>query len=270
VQPNGTVENVFSYSGNAWRGQLRDLMARRVAEAVGTPLPADSFHLLFSGGRLDMADRNVDLAAARRIRAAVPMVSLLGGGIGSEILSGRLNVFNSYPVCREAIPVLPEHLHAEALTIPYSSLTFEKEFSRKDDAKSVHLREYLEGGGQAPKAPKAVADQMRMTSELVAPGTKLHTEIHGNHVSRVELGCLVQALVDFGFSPVIGGQANKGHGLVDLTYRVRLDGGQAEPLIIVTSDGPILPCIAVELSEEYLAHLSANIADVRQVLKVAA
>lgn len=272
VQPDGSVQDVFSYSGNAWRGQLRDLMARRVAEALGARLPSDAFHLIFSGGRLDMQDRKVDLDGARHMRATVPMIALLGGGIESEILGGRLKVFNSYPVCREAIPVLPRHLHEEAQAIPYSRLTFEKEFSRKDDAKSVHLREFLDGEVATPKTGKVVADQMRMTSELVAPGTRLHTEIHGSYVSRIELGCLVQALLDFTASPCIGGQANKGHGLVDLHYDIRIDGGAPTLLLGYENHGghPDASALALELAAEYRAHLNANVAEIRAVLTVAA
>lgn len=270
VQPDGTVADVFSYSGNAWRGQLRDLMARRIAEAVGGRLPPDAFHLLFSGGRLDMQDRKVDLDGARHLRTVVPMLALLGGGIGSEILSGRLRVFNSYPVCAEAIPVLPGHLHRDAAAIPYSALTFEKEFSRKDDAKSVELREFLDTEPVAPKTGKIVADQMRMTSELVAPGTRLYTEIHGAHVSRIELGCLVKALTDFARSPCIGGQNNKGHGLVDLVYQIEVAGQVGEQLISVTRDGMQLSDFAAEVMSEYDGHLAASVTEVRAVLKCAA
>lgn len=271
VQPDGAVAEVFSYSGNAWRGQLRDLMARRVARAIGRPLPADSFHLLFSGGRLDGAEKKVDLAAARGIRAAVPMLALLGGGIGSEILQGRLRVFNSYPVCREAIPVLPSGLRDRAERTRYGGLVFEKEFSRKDDARGVGHREFL-AEDEAPKDKKAkgVPDQMRMTSELLAAGTDLYTEIHGAWVSRVELGCLVAALHDFGASPCIGGQGNKGHGLVDLRYDLQADATRDDGFVAVTRDGARLSGLAAEVMGEYLAHLDTTVERVREVLKCAA
>jgi hypothetical protein len=47
------IEEVFSYSGNAWRGQLRDLAASYMLDALGSPtLSLDAFHLLYSGGRI--------------------------------------------------------------------------------------------------------------------------------------------------------------------------------------------------------------------------
>lgn len=269
VQPDGSLVEVFSYSGNAWRGQLRDLMARRTAQTAGSRLPADSFHLLFSGGRLDQAEKGVDLETARAIRAAVPMLSLLGGGIGSQILCGRLRVFNSYPVCREAIPVLPAHLHAEASRIRYGALTFEREFTRFDDAKREDGRTWLEAAPE-PKAKKTGPEQqMRMGAELVAPGARLYTEIHGMNLSRADIGCLVVALEDFAASPCIGGQANRGHGLVSLSYA--LTGDVTDPdFVLVDENGARLSMQAHEFREEYLAHLAASVDEIRATLKCAA
>jgi hypothetical protein len=46
------IEEVFSYSGNAWRGQLRDLAASYMLDALGSPtLSLDAFHLLSQGGQ---------------------------------------------------------------------------------------------------------------------------------------------------------------------------------------------------------------------------
>lgn len=268
VQPDGSLVEVFSYSGNAWRGQLRDIMARRTAFAAGSRLPADAFHLLFSGGRLDQQEKSVDLEGARAIRAAVPMLSLLGGGIGSQILCGRLRVFNSYPLCREAIPVLPAHLHDEARRIRYGALTFEREFTRFDDAKREDGRTWLHADPEVKKR-SGPEQQMRMGAELIAPGTRLYTEIHGMHLSRVDIGCLVAALEDFAASPCIGGQANRGHGLVSLSYA--LSGDIADPdFVLVDENGATLSALAHEFREEYLAHLAAAEDEIRVILKCAA
>lgn len=270
VQPDGTVAEVFSYSGNGWRGQLRDIMARRVAEAVGARLPIDTFHLLFSGGRIEQ-DKGVDLDAARTIRAAVPMVSLLGGGIGSQILQGKLRVFNSYPICREAKPVLPARLHAEADTRRYGAMTFEKEFTRRDDGRFDDGRLHLGSGADAdskPKKGKPQSDQMRMGVELVAPGTRLYTEIHGSHLTRVELGCLVAALWDFGMSPCIGGQGSKGHGLVDLRYALA-GSVEADPFVEIEDGIVILSDLAKDVLGEFEEHLDEQATSMREVLKCA-
>jgi hypothetical protein len=196
------------------------------------------------------------------------MLALLGGGIGTQLLTGRLRVFNAYPVCLEAIPVLPANLHAEAARTRYGATTFEKEFSRKDDGKG-HLGEEWLSSARMPSTGKEKPDQMRMGCELVAPGTKLATEIHAMNTSRVELGCLALALEDFGRSPCIGGQANKGHGLVDLRYDLTGDAEDAG-FVTVDADGARLTPFAAALRDEYLAHLADGADAARAVLRCAA
>ena len=261
VQPEGSVVEVGCYNGNAFRGQMRDLMARRVADAVGGGLTINPFHFLFSGGRHDKQEDSLDLAAARALRSAIPMVAILGGGIGSQILGGRMRVMGSYPICQEAIPVLPERLHGDAARVSYKALTFEKEFSRRDDAKfgdgerfmaPVNAPRRLNAKGKVP------SDQMRMTSELVAPGTRLHAEMHLNHVSALEVGCLVQAFLDFAQEPCIGGRCSRGHGLVSLTMR---EAGQPTPFYrsdLGEEGMPEVSVAAEELARRYRAFLAVN------------
>lgn len=257
VQPDGTVTEVFCYNGNAWRGQLRDLMARRVADAVGGNLNINAFHFLFSGGRLDKQEDTLDLAAARSLRASLPMLGLLGGGIGSQLLGGRLRVFGSYPVCQEAIPVLPTRLHEDAARVSYKALTFEKEFTRRDDGKQEDGNRYMMPVNSPRKLNakgKLTSDQMRMTSELVAPGTRLHTEMHMAHVNSIEVGCLLLALMDFAEAPCIGGQGNRGHGLVNLRYR---ETESAQDFFVLEDGQATLLPEAAEMVRRYTVFLDA-------------
>jgi CRISPR type IV-associated protein Csf2 len=241
VQTDGTTAEVFVYNGNAWRGQLRDLMAGYMLDRLGlSGISLDAFMLLFGGGAIG-GEQSTDLAQARRFRRAVPLLSLLGGGVGNQILPGKLRVGNGYPLCREAVPVLPSERHAEARPLSYRSLTLEKELTRTDDTKSELLRPYLE----APRSPAALTNgqaallemppvetprgkrsgrgedqswQMRFATELVAAGTRLTMRIDTvpSGISEIELGCLVSGLDRFAGSPYIGGQSTRGHGLVDL------------------------------------------------------
>lgn len=251
LQPDGAIEEVFSYSGNAWRGHLRDLAATYMLESLGSPrLPLDAFHLLFSGGRIG-GEQVVDIERARVYRRTIPMLALWGGGVGNQILPGKIRVSNCYPLCVEALPVLPRE-HAEAASrVSYRSLIFEKSFSRKDDAKDDRLSAFLPEIPVAGLLPGVVAprsrtrddgpaDQMRMTAELLAAGARLYTEIDVLDASEVELGALVSALHLFSRSPHIGGQANKGHGRVTLDYRyLDLDSGETGAFLSV-ADGPAL------------------------------
>jgi hypothetical protein len=267
LQEDGTVEEVFCYNGNAWRGQLRDCAAAYFLDRMGSNghahVPLDMFHLLFTGGRIG-GDQSIDIEQARRIRAAVPMVSIWGGGVGNQIMAGKMRVSNAYPVVREAIPALPERWHMDALRTTYADCTFDKSFTRTDDTKNEHLRQYMppENAGllEGPRKTKSgneVADQMRMTTELVAAGTRLSTEIDVLDPSDVELGALVSAIHHWSRSPHIGGQANKGHGKVRLDYRIlNMSTGEDQEFIRVTGDGPcLLSTTATEAKQAYDQHL---------------
>lgn len=270
LQSDGTIEHVFCYNGNAWRGQLRDCAASYFLDRMGNDgharVPLDIFHLLFTGGRIGGA-QSIDIDQARRIRAAIPMVSLWGGGVGNQIMAGKMRVSNAYPLVREALPVLPERWHVDARATTYADVTFDKSFTRTDDTKSEHLRQYLpppESAGllDGPRKTKSgadVADQMRMTTELVSPGTRLATEIDVLDAKDVELGALVSAIHYWSQSPHIGGQANKGHGKAKLDYRIiDMETGEDKDFINITGDGPcLLSPMAQEAKDAYDQHLRA-------------
>ena len=270
LQPDGRIEEIFSYSGNAWRGQLRDLSATYLLEHLGNArVPLKPFHLLFSGGAIG-GQQETNVAAARQLRQALPHLSLFGGGVGNQILGGKLRISNAYPVCREAIPVLPDELHEPARLVEYAGLVFEKSFSRFDDSKNVKLIPYissaddllLDGPAEGKKGKKdgEVSTQMRMTAELLAPGVSLYTEIDCMDVSEVELGCLTAALHTFSRSPVIGGQGNKGHRRVSLDYRyINIDTGESGAFLAVTAGGlPLLSEPAERAKQAYDQHLRAQ------------
>jgi len=276
LQPDRTIEETFCYSGNAWRGQLRDLAAAYMLDKLGggdgpARVNLDAFHLLFSGGRIGGA-QVTDIGAARRMRAAIPMLAMWGGGVGNQILAGKMRVSNCYPVCREAIPALPPVLHEEAEKVGYRGLTHEKSFSRRDDAKIDTVAGYIappnrdligaptSGEGKPAKDKKASGDgpanQMRMTVELLAAGAALYTEIDILDATDVEVGSLVSALHAFSRSPYIGGQSGKGHGRVTLVYDyLDMDTGKAGAFLAV-SDGPALLAPPAQAAKEaYDQHL---------------
>ena len=263
LQDDGRAAEVFVYSGNAWRGQLRDLTAAYMLDRLGgLRLGLDAFHLLFSGGRIGGA-QSVDIEQARRMRAAIPMVALFGGGVGNQILQGKLRVGNAYPLCREAIPVLPRRHHAAASLTPYGSCTFEKQHSRRDDAKIEGVRRHLASPeqtllGTPPKSKRTEppADQMRIGMELVCPGVRLSTWIVVSDASPVELGALVSGLHAFSGAPAIGGKSAIGYGLVDLEYQVTdLQTGETAPFLGVHDGQSLLSPRAHDAKEAYDQHL---------------
>lgn len=272
VQWDGSVAHVFCYSGNAWRGQLRDLMATYMLERIGSPMiDLDAFHLLYSGGAIG-GQQQTDLGQARAYRRLLPIVSLFGGGIGNQVLPGKARVANAYPLCVEALPAL--HVWADAgerATASYAAMTFEKSFSRKDDSKDPNYAPMIAGAAPAlaqgelliaeqPKPDRssgdAPAQQMRMTVELVATGVQMLSHIDLLDVSEVEVGCLVSGIHMFSRSPHIGGQANRGHGLVSLeTTLLDMDTGEMIPQFAVVSDRCLLSLPAQQAKDAYDQHL---------------
>jgi hypothetical protein len=260
LQPNGELEEVFCYSGNAWRGQLRDLCAGYMLDKLQTRVPLDAFHLLFSGGKIG-GDQKVDIERIRTLRQIIPMLSLFGGGLGNQIMPGKLRVSNCYPVCQETAHLLPDDYAAAANAVSYRRLTMEKSFSRKDDSKNDNLLPHLAEmdlpllEGKSKKSDE-VNTQMRMTSELVIAGTQLYTSIDILDGTELELGALVSAIHRFADSPHIGGQANRGHGRALLDYRL-LDTatGEVRDFIRIKHDVTRLSHHAQAAKDAYDQHL---------------
>lgn len=272
LQPDGSVEEVFVYSGNAWRGALRDLMATYLLERLDNPTVAlDAFHLLYSGGAIG-GPQQTDIEQARRMRRLIPPLALLGGGVGNQILPGKLRVSNLYPVCREApaIPGMEEHRLRRVVS--YRQLTTEKSHTRKDDSKDPRYNHVLEratpalpdpesGQAELPLADrkrqeKEPAQQMRFTVELVIAGTELLGFIDAEDVSEVELGCLVSAYYLFSRSPFLGGQAARGYGLVSLeTTMVDRDTGEVIRPFVAVADRCLLSPRAEQAKQAYDEHL---------------
>lgn len=127
----GRAVDVPLYSGNAWRGQVRDLVALDLFERVGlAPNEAAPVwaHAMFSGGSIESgsASNGSNAAMRRALRALVPTVDLLGGVYGNEPLDGVLRAFDALPVCRETADVLAWRLvpdvvaHGEAAVRAWS------------------------------------------------------------------------------------------------------------------------------------------------------
>jgi CRISPR type IV-associated protein Csf2 len=247
IGPDGQPVEAFVYSGNAFRGQLRDLAAAYMTEKLGgLTYNPDVFYLLFSGGSLGGA-QSVDIDQARMYRRNVPMLSVFGGGVGNQILTGKLKVGAMYPLVAECQRILPEHLR-QADAPSWRQWTFEKSFTRMDDAKNENLRKHLTGSendgllpaaqqqtllpgeAQAPEDKKKKKEdppqQMRYTVEMLAAGAVLYQRIDLCDMSDLELGAFVSALVEFSKHPYVGGKSGTGHGLCEVEYTWRPAGAK--------------------------------------------
>lgn len=257
IRNGNKVVDVFAYSGNAIRGAWRDAGAKYLLEKLGgIKVPKKTFHLLFTGGSIS-GNQVVDVQQAKRMRDFFPFISLFGGGVGNQILSGKFNQTFAYPVCKETVEIVPDNnrkIDYEAQELSWRQLSGETNFTRSDDSKdrlgdNYIIKEALLETNE--KAKKEAATQMRYTTEYLIPGTQLwhKLELTG---TEIELGALVASIHEWSKSPHLGGMAAKGFGLVDID--MTLDG---EDFLSVSNNLVKLEASAEDAKATYDNHLKS-------------
>ena len=102
IGPDGHPVECFLYSGNSYRGILRDCAAKYLLDRLGSlAVPLETFHLLFSGGSIGGA-QSLDIDQARLYRKVLPAFSIFGGGVGNQIMEGKLKIGSMYPLVKSA------------------------------------------------------------------------------------------------------------------------------------------------------------------------
>ena len=99
----GVPVGVPAVSGNALRGCVRRHLMRDMFGVLGlkhtTPGFDHAYATAANGGSLEGFDKDADPARARAVREACPPLSLLGAGMKTWFLPGRISVGISWPVC---------------------------------------------------------------------------------------------------------------------------------------------------------------------------
>lgn len=197
-------------TGNSIRGQLRDSMAMHLLDILGAKVNKDTFNILFSGGNINGAMKD-DIEKAKRIREHFPFVSLMGGGLGDMIMSGKLISSFVYPVCKETFEIT-------GIDSPLSwhSLIEEMEFTRTDDGKNDRLADYMNDAAEEKTAKTST--QMRYSVQYMAAGTEFVQDvIFLDGITELELGAFYTGLRKWFEVPKLGGMTAKGFGLFDAT-----------------------------------------------------
>lgn len=193
-------------TGNSIRGQLRDSIALDLLQHVGCKVDKETFHVLFSGGNINGSMKE-DVEKAKSVREHFPGISLLGGGLGDMIMSGKLISGFAYPVCQET-----EEITGEASPISWRNLVGEIEFTRTDDSKNDKLGVFIEDAG-AELSAKA-STQMRFSVQYIAAGAEFVQDvIFLDGVNDLELGAFYAGLLKWFDCPRLGGMSAKGFGL---------------------------------------------------------
>lgn len=199
------------YSGNAVRGQMRDLLADHFLAAIGLtpsrstpPVALWFFYALYAGGALEeqsdaqkalkksLGDNGAIRAMGiREFRRMLPSLSLLGCALGNRVLPGRCQVADLRPVCREW--GTGTQAVAELLTWEY--------LTRRED-----FEDHTEHHG------------MIANTEVLRAGVTLEGGIDHDHamdaIERAALGRGLQLLADRGF---LGAENRRGFGRVTIS-----------------------------------------------------
>lgn len=233
-------------TGNSIRGQIRDSMAMHMLDLLGVKVSKDTFNILFSGGNINGAMKD-DVEKAKNVREKLPLVSLLGGGLGDMIMSGKLLVSFAYPVCIESwdITGIPSE-------VSWHSLIDEIEFTRTDDGKNDIKSEYMENVSEE-KTAKA-STQMRFEVQYMATGTEFVQDfIFLDGTTDLELGAFYAGIRKWFETPRIGGMAAKGFGFFDAEITNK------DTMVMTVKNGNITVDDAVtDLISRYEAHILAQ------------
>lgn len=216
VCADGVVRRVPIYSGNAFRGMLRDIAARQLLETLDIAVPPPVFHFLTSGGSLTSGDgnRSIDVDQARRLRSVIPMVGVFGGGVGSQILEGKLTVLQLTPICAETVHVLPRYCaEAPSAKLSIRDLRHMEFGTRRDDSKREDAQPHL-SSQPSPRGTDEVSTAMIYETETLAPGTCLRFGFSLRGSTPREWTCLAHALLGWLAQPFLGGRSSAGYGEV--------------------------------------------------------
>lgn len=207
-------------TGNSIRGQIRDAGAGELLDRIGSKVDKEVFHVLFSGGNVSATMKD-DMGRADAVRKSFPLISLLGGALGTMIMSGKLLCGFAYPICSET-----ETLIGISARCSWHDLIDEIEFTRTDDAKNDKLANAYIEDTDAETSGQA-SQQMRYAVQYMAAGTEFFQQlVILPGTTKLELGSLLSALEYWWrCAPRLGGMSAKGFGMFDAC--ASLDGVEA-------------------------------------------
>ena len=202
-------------TGNSIRGQIRDAGAGELLDRIGETVDKEVFYVLFSGGNVSASMRD-DVGRAAAVRERFPLVSVLGGALGTMIMAGKLLCGFAYPVCMESAQMLGIQSR-----VSWHSLIDEIEFTRTDDAKNDRMAAAYVTDIDADTAGQA-SQQMRYAVQYMAAGTEFAqrlTLLPGT--TEIEMGALLSA-IEYWWrtAPRLGGMSAKGFGTFDARAEV--------------------------------------------------
>lgn len=208
------------YAGNALRGQLRDLLADNMLQALDIKIDRINpmlslwfFHLLYSGGSLsestkeeiallkELGNQTIKTAGINSVRNYFPHLSILGFAIGNKVLPGRIYVNDLRPICAE-------WGFENSASIDTMLSWFY--FTRRED---------LEKSDDTIKN-----ESMIVNTECLISGTRLMGGINVSpHATEIERSAIFYGLELLKRQGAIGASNRQGYGNVAINYTTNID-----------------------------------------------
>ena len=206
VPDDGEVEvvEVPFISGNSLRGQFRDLLAKDFLDHLDVEIHDTLSNALYSGGTLQRGTggRKIKREMIQNVRENIPMLSLIGTALGTQMIQGKLNMGDLLPIAAET----SLYTGVESDLSVFESVDM-RPYTRMDDREGVVDRDQDEQ-----------AQQMMYKVQVLIRGTEFHHGMTLEHATEIEEACLYRAFELFRQSPYIGGMKGKGHGKVEFEY----------------------------------------------------
>lgn len=213
-QQDGSVEDIPIYSGNAIRGILRDISATLFLDRMSIAVSPSLHHILFAGGHITTGSRGVvDIKLDHDIRNTIPHISLFGSAFKNRMFGGKFFPSQMIPLCKETNGIIPSSLQKEQSI--YESMQV-LTFTRNDDLrtargeKAVIKHDYIQD--------KDNPQQMIYSLQSLCAGTEFYWSGSLRSCSELEVSCFIAILNTYLKDPLIGGNAAKGLGRIEMEF----------------------------------------------------
>lgn len=179
-------------------------------------LTARQANFMVNGGAVSESTRDANLTQRNQARTLMPLVSVLGGCMAGDIIPGRLHAGFGTMICRENTPRLRAMFGDWCDDMPTlrasDDFVGQYQYTRGDATRYVQ-----------PVDPGASSTEnlMIFSGEQVMVGAAFVCRLRLRRATDLETGSLLHALRQW--DGVIGGQASRGHGQFDVSYRHDID-----------------------------------------------
>jgi hypothetical protein len=215
LSDTGSTLSLPFYSGNALRGQMRDLLADDFLKALdikpsktNPPITLWFFHTLYAGGALEEnseaskafgkflgANGAIKAEGIYQFRDTLPMISALGCSLGNRIIEGRANFGDFRPDCFEWSS--GDIKASELMT--WEFLTRREDFEGHEDGENSSM----------------IANTECLKSGVILRGG-IDIRGHASDMERSVIGKGLSLLSDRGF---IGADSRRGFGKVKMDVK---------------------------------------------------